>query len=298
MALLFAARLAFPCGFLAMKTIPFTKAEANGNDFLLVERGQVPAAERAVLTRELCDRHAGVGADGVEFYAWIEGQLQLTLHNADGREAEISGNGTRCAAAFAARHYQFCEGLIVTACGPKWTRVTRADTGDGLWRLESRLGQPEFRPERIPMNDSSDRVIERAVPQLGGIMTAVSLGNPHACVEVTEFPVDWQARAAAFQATGIFPQGVNVEYYRVTGPQAIEIRIFERGVGETRSSGTGSSAAAVAALARGRVSSPVLVTSPGGTQSVSWEPAGDAVEVRLEGPARLIAEGLFFRAET
>lgn len=279
-----------------MNILPFTKAEANGNDFLLVERGLVPAAECAALTRELCDRHAGIGADGVEFYAWTEGQLRLTLHNADGQEAEISGNGTRCAAAFAARHFQFREGLILTACGPIWTRVTQAAAEDGIWRLESRLGQPEFRPERIPMNDAAIRVLDRAVLQLGGLMTAVSLGNPHACIEVREFPADWQARAAEFQASGIYPQGVNVEYYRVTGPQAIEIRIFERGVGETRSSGTGSSAAVVAALARELVSSPVQVTSPGGTQSVRWEPKVAASEVRLEGPARLIAEGNFFRA--
>jgi diaminopimelate epimerase len=117
----------------------------------------------------------------------------------------------------------------------------------------------------------------------------VSMGNPHFVVFVDSFPQDWQRRGALIGTQSQFPQGTNVEFVVVRGPNEIEVRLFERGVGETQSSGTGSCASAVAAIANHRVASPVSVAAPGGTQTVRWEE-----QVYLTGPAALVCRGEFF----
>ncbi len=119
--------------------------------------------------------------------------------------------------------------------------------------------------------------------------TLVSMGNPHYVIFVEDFPDGWQQQAALIGAQPQFPQGTNVEYVVVRGPNQIEIRLFERGVGETQSSGTGSCASAVAAIANRRVASPVTVVAPGGPQTVRWEN-----QVYLRGPATLVCRGEFF----
>jgi diaminopimelate epimerase len=142
--------------------------------------------------------------------------------------------------------------------------------------------------------------VQMGVPELGGELsidgvpaqvrgTKVSMGNPHFVVLVDEFPKAWQEQAALIGVHPSFPEGVNVEYASVRGWNEIEIRIFERGAGETESSGTGSCASAVAAIASRRVASPVSVTAPGGVQTVRWEE-----QVYLRGPATLICQGEFF----
>ncbi len=218
--------------------IPFTKASACGNDFLMVD-GAHAAGDIGALTRRLCDRHSGVGADGVEWlFPDAEADVKARLINADGSEAEISGNGTRCVAA------EIC----------------------------SRQGKTE--------------VVVRRVRAVG---TKVSMGNPHFVIFVDNFQDGWQRQAALIGTQPQFPQGTNVEYVVVRGGNEIEIRLFERGVGETQSSGTGSCASAVAAIASGRVTSPVTVIAPGGSQIVRWQN-----EVYLRGPATLICRGEFF----
>jgi diaminopimelate epimerase len=129
--------------------------------------------------------------------------------------------------------------------------------------------------------------IEAASVQAVG--TIVSMGNPHYVIFVGDFPEGWQRQAAIIQAQPQFPQGTNVEYVKVRTSKEIEIRLFERGVGETQSSGTGSCASAVAAIASKRVSSPVTVIAPGGPQIVRWDN-----QVYLQGPATLVCRGEFF----
>ena len=132
---------------------------------------------------------------------------------------------------------------------------------------------------------------ELAIEVVGvhAVGTLVSMGNPHYVIFVDDFPDDWQQQAAVIGAQPQFPQGTNVEYVVVRGANQIEIRLFERGVGETQSSGTGSCASAVAAIANGRVASPVTVVAPGGPQIVRWEN-----QVYLRGPATLVCRGEFF----
>jgi diaminopimelate epimerase len=263
-------------------TIPFTKASACGNDFLLVE-GQGISGDLSALTRRMCDRHRGVGADGVEWlFPDAEADVNARLINADGSEAEISGNGTRCVAA------QICsrstddktEVVVRTGAGLKTCRLLRrADGRQGsTFEFEVEMGQPEV---------GGELSIETAGVRAAG--TKVSMGNPHFVIFVELFHEGWQREAALIGAQPQFPQGTNVEYVVVRSAHEIEIRLFERGVGETESSGTGSCASAVAAMASGRAASPVTVIAPGGAQTVRWEN-----QVFLRGPATLICRGEFF----
>jgi diaminopimelate epimerase len=258
--------------------IPFTKASACGNDFLLVE-GECVSGDLSALTRRMCDRHRGVGADGVEWlFPDAEADVKARLINADGSEAEISGNGTRCVAA------EICSR------NPDDKTEVLVRTGAGLktCRLVSRQGSTfEFEAEMGKPDEGSQLSIETGALRTLG--TKVSMGNPHYVIFVENFREGWQRQAALIGAQPQFPQGTNVEYVLVRGANAIEIRLFERGVGETESSGTGSCASAVAAIASGRVASPVTVIAPGGTQTVRWQG-----QVYLRGPATLVCRGEFF----
>jgi diaminopimelate epimerase len=256
--------------------LPFVKASACGNDFLIVE-GAHAVSDLATLTRQLCDRHDGVGADGVEWiYPAEDADIRARLINADGSDAEISGNGTRCVAAHYIRERGGVRVAVHTDAGIKsCTLITHADA---TYEFEMEMGEPQ------PGDPFS---IWLAFGEVTG--TPVSTGNPHFVLLVDEFPPDWQARAAEIGKHRAFPHGANVEFVRVHDRHHIEIRIFERGAGETLSSGTGSSAAAVAAIASARADSPVLVQSPGGAQTVRWDG-----QLYLRGPARLLCRGEFF----
>jgi diaminopimelate epimerase len=258
------------------KGIPFTKASACGNDFLMIE-GSHASGDLAALTRRLCDRYRGIGADGVE---WLfpdgEADVRAQLFNADGSEAEISGNGTRCVAADLSSRTGETKVVIRTGAGLKTCRLIGRQ--DATFDFETAMGQPTV---------GEELAVETVRARTTG--TRVSMGNPHFVIFVEDFHEGWQQQSALIGAQQVFPQGTNVEFVVVRGPSQIEIRLFERGVGETQSSGTGACASAVAAIASGKVSSPVRVVAPGGTQTVRWED-----QVYLLGPATLICRGEFF----
>jgi len=259
-------------------TLSFTKASACGNDFLLVEAAHVPG-DLAALTRRLCDRHLGVGADGVE---WLSADtqpgvdVQARLINADGSEAEISGNGTRCVAADICSRDSKTKVVVRTGAGLKTCQLLARQASTFDFQVD--MGQPEV---------GSQLSIETMGLRASG--TRISMGNPHFVIFVENFPEKWQQQAALIGTQPQFPEGTNVEYVVVRNAHEIEIRLFERGVGETQSSGTGSCAAAVAAIASGQAASPAKVIAPGGSQIVRWEN-----QVYLQGPATLLCRGEFF----
>ncbi len=257
------------------RVIRFTKASACGNDFLIAD-GADAGGDFESLTRRMCDRHNGVGADGVEWLLPDTGaDMAIRLFNADGSEAEISGNGTRCVAAELCSRENKDRVVIRTGAGVKTCRLTsRAGV---TFEFEAEMGEPI-----VGGQQSIETMWVRAVG------TKVSMGNPHFVIFVDGFPDGWQRQAALIGTQPVFPQGTNVEYVAVRGPNQIEIRLFERGVGETESSGTGSCASAVAAIASGRVSSPLTVVAPGGAQTVRWDK-----QVYLTGPATIICRGEF-----
>ncbi len=267
--------------------IPFVKASACGNDFLLIdssvidahlaEADQVPG-RIGELTRRLCNRHEGVGADGVEWmYPHATADIEIRLSNADGSLAEISGNGTRCVAAYVCAERLKERITILTGAGLKTCALTGRNGRE--YEFEVDMGEAVVGTE-LEIEMSKSKV--RGIP--------VSMGNPHYVVFVSEFAQNWQQEAAALQRAAEFKHGVNIELVAVDGKNDVRTRFFERGVGETESSGTGSCAAAVAAIAVGKGVSPLRVHAPGGTQTVRME----GKQVFLRGTARLVCRGEFF----
>jgi diaminopimelate epimerase len=259
-----------------MTQVSFVKATACGNDFLIIDSAHAPGDLHS-FSRRICDRHNGVGADGVE---WIlpanDADLGIRLVNADGSEAEISGNGTRCVAAWYCAEKGRNSVVIRTGAGLKTCTLT-ARNGN-TFEFRTAMGAPGV-GDPFSMQFSGGEI--SGVP--------VSMGNPHYVVFVGEFGLDWRAVAQQICIDRRFKDGVNVEYVKLKSPNEIEARFWERGAGETMSSGTGSCAAAVASIHCGKVSSPVRVHTPGGAQTVEWNEG-----VFLMGPATLLCRGEFF----
>jgi diaminopimelate epimerase len=260
------------------RVIPFVKASACGNDFLIIDGTHAPT-DLAALSQRICERHQGVGADGVEWlFPAPDADVHARLFNADGSEAELSGNGTRCVAAYICSTQAKEKALIRTGAGIKICTLT--SRSDAQYEFEIAMGEPQVGDELCLKLESHD---------VGGI--PVSIGNPHFVVFVNQFASGWQAEAAEIGRCPDFKQGINVELVNIADRRNINVRFFERGVGETQSSGTGSCAAAVAAIASKRAESPLRVHAPGGVQTVRWED-----QVLLRGAAQLTFRGEFFVA--
>jgi diaminopimelate epimerase len=281
-----------------MALIPFTKAQGTGNDFLILEA----APERLLVSpnemQRLCDRHFGVGADGICFLtvpgASLGVDADLRLFNADGGEAEISGNGTRCAAAYLASKGTTSDPVVIaTRAGVKTLR--RVAQQANRWEFEMAMGAPIVAPNKIPFQPTApvgEPVVGFALPLRGGsrTVTVTSMGNPHCSIAVDNFDWDWRACGKEIETHPFFPRRTNVEFYRAVSRHAIDVRYWERGVGETLSSGTGSSAAAVAAILNGQAESPVTVKTVAGDLQVRWDDDG----VFLTGPAEITFRGELF----
>ena len=264
--------------------IPFTKAHGAKNDFLLTWRRDAPPGDLPSLARDICNRHTGVGADG-----WIlidpsvspDAEGSIELFNSDGSTAEISGNGTRCAAAFLIRNGHAGDTIrIRTGAGIKTLRLLGRR---GLaFDFEMNMGRVEIQAERfqLPL-----KVGPRDV-------TLLWVGNPQCAVAVADFDFDWCSLGAEIESHPHFPNRTNVSFWRRLDEHTIEARFYERGAGETMSSGTGSTGAAAAAVSRKSVSSPVRVLTPAGPMDLRLEQ-----EACLTGPAEIIAEGTFFSGE-
>ena len=259
------------------RNIPFAKVTACGNDFIIIEARHY-RGDQAELTRQICDRNNGVGADGVEWiYESPNADVRAHLVNSDGSYAELSGNGTRCVAAWYCSEKRSDRAVIETGAGLKLCTLTARNGSE--FRFDTEMGTPVV---QAPMNLKLSSGEVRGVP--------VSMGNPHFVIFVERFPQNWRDVGAEIQAMSeVFPNSTNVEFVEVIDDSKIEIRIFERGAGETMSSGTGSSAAAAAAITIGRTHKTVSVVSPGGTQTVKW----DDGELMLDGPARFVCVGSY-----
>jgi diaminopimelate epimerase len=259
-----------------LKSIPFAKASACGNDFLVVDFS-FAGDDISALSRHLCDRHNGIGADGVE---WLlpstAADIEARLINADGGEAEVSGNGTRCVAACVADHGGASPIRVQTGAGIKTCElIAHRDT---TFEFRTAMGKPAI---------AGELKLQAAGVETVGIK--LSMGNPQFVILVKEFQPGWQALADAIAKTTHFPQGTNIDFVKVLDRHTLDVRLYERGVGETLSSGTGSCASAVAAVHTGHCESPVRVQTPGGAQTVEWND-----EIWLTGPATIVCTGEFF----
>ena len=257
------------------------KAHAYGNDFLYVANAEVERLDASVLARRLCDRHRGVGADGLILYELTPAGARMRLVNADGSHAELSGNGLRALAAIVAR-YRSGHGQPVTSirihtdAGPR--DLTLTIRADPRFTFRSSMGVPAG--VRRELLEAAGETVEASV---------LSIGNPQ-CVLLGPLPDDerFARLGPVLERHPAFPKGTNVEFVHVEAPDRVRIRIWERGVGPTESSGTGACASAIAAIAHGGAASTINVIAPGGTQVVEWDGAG---EVWLTGWAELVWEG-------
>jgi diaminopimelate epimerase len=273
-------------------TIPFVKTQALGNDFILAEQAHVhePLPE---LAQRMCHRQFGIGGDGLILWRRNHGEFDLRIINRDGSEAECSGNGLRCMAAY----------LIESG---RWTEPEiRLRTVSGLYRLrrkgaqyEADMGVPRFRPAEIPFVASRDmdRVVDEPVT-IGGEelrITACSTGNPHCSLFVEKIDGPFVDRVGpALERHPAFPNRTNVEFIRVINDREIEVAFWERGVGRTCASGTGSCGATLASILNGKTGRKVTVHTAAGTLNVEW---GADDQLTLTSTANIVAEGKYLEA--
>jgi len=275
----------------------FSKLEGLGNDFLVVSADAAEGRSFFGLSQQICDRHYGIGADGLLIYSPEDpasgADFRMRIFNADGGEAELSGNGLRCLAAFL-----FAENLaenpvvrIATLAGLKMLRMT--DSAPPEYRFEVDMGEPILELSRIAFKASSgpDSLIAFPLPVGGEVHSATisSMGNPHCSLFVNQFSdVDWEHLGNQIESHPFFPERTNVEFIRVRNRNEIEVRFWERGVGKTFSSGTGSCAAMVASVLNGRIDRKVMIQTLGGSLEIEWR---DDNRLQLRGPARWICSG-------
>jgi diaminopimelate epimerase len=259
--------------------LPVVKAHAYGNDFLYIEERHAQDRDHIGLSRAICERHTGIGADGLILYRLVPGGAAMKLLNADGSHAEVSGNGLRGLAAVLLD----VHGLVPA----HQTVVIRTDAGEKrLLALGREDGRVTFRAALGPPTVPREETLEVLGEPLRVVVLRV--GNPQ-CVRL-ETPLDERRvrrLGPALEHHPAFPDGSNVEFASIEAPDRVRILIWERGVGPTSASGTGACAAAVAAAAFGGARRDVHVISPGGTQRVEWREDG----LFLTGWAEVVLRG-------
>jgi len=280
----------------------FTKFHGYGNDYIVFEADQLGEIDDlGDFARRICDRHYGAGADGIAITGPLEhddtADFQVRIFNPDGSEAGMSGNGTRCAASYLFYHQHWSNDLLrlQTRNGIKRYHLLEHSGGSFLFRSE--LGQPKFETATIPMltDEPLDQVID--YPLAVGIetlrVTALQMGNPNCVIFVDDLnAIDWRRLGPLIENHPRFPERTNVIFVRVSDRENIEERIWERGVGETESSGTCSCAAVVASVINNQTDRRVNVHAPGGVLPIEWRADGEVV---LTGRADVIYGGEWLR---
>jgi diaminopimelate epimerase len=286
----------------------FVKFHGYGNDYIVCEAGELAGvSDVPEFVRRACDRHYGVGADGI---ATLErcgegdaaaADFVLRIFNPDGSEAAMSGNGSRSAASFLyfQNLWQQEELRLATKAGIKLYRLLDAD-GRGRFRFAAEIGRPAFDSATIPMltGEERERVLDFPLKLETGEtvrLTALQMCNPNACVFVDDLEdSDWRRLGREIESHPQFPQRTNVEFVRVRDRSHVEVRVYERGVGPTLSSGTGACASAVAACINGLTDRRVTVEMEGGRLEVEWRDDG---EVLLTGEAEVVYRGEWLKGK-
>jgi len=277
--------------------IPFTKYQALGNSFIVLDRihrrGRLKRFEQVAV--DICDRTRGVGADGLLVISGRGEPYRVDIYNADGSWAEKSGNGVR----IAAMHLRN-RGLVDG-------RKCRMRTGSGdshikffagnerQLTISASLGKAAFESWKIPVDSTekyfiNQRIVRDGVPHS---VSAVSVGNPHLILFSDDFDFDWQSLGAKLEVDELFPHRINVGFVVVRDNRHIEVRDWERGVGPTLSSGTGAAAAVVISAVRQFTERRVKVTTRAGILDVEWDTNSD--EITIKGPVTFVCEGQYDR---
>ena len=278
--------------------IHFTKFHGLGNDYLVIESVELEAvSDLGEFARRICNRHYGAGGDGIAIIGDARdpsANFNVRIFNPDGSEAGLSGNGTRCAVAYLyyVEKWTGDELRLSTRTGLK-RYLLRERVGPGKFIFDSELGKPKFDPSSIPMRveNGLERVIDYSLKVAGDMfqVTALQMGNPQCCILVEDFEsIDWRRIGPLIENHSQFPDRTNVVFVHAMERKLIELRIWERGVGETSASGTCSCAGAVAAMVNGRADRDVTVIMPGGQVRILWR---DDDEVVITGSAEVVYRG-------
>ncbi len=276
--------------------IAFTKFHGFGNDYIVIERENIPGGtELSRLAVDICNRNAGAGADGIAVLEKSDGLTDYfcEIVNPDGSIAGFSGNGTRCAVAYL--HYKGTWSeprlRLETRSGPKTYDLIERK-GEGQFWFNAEIGKPRFASEEIPVLTPTRReaIVNEPIVVDGKhyAFSAVNVGNPVACLFVESFDLDWRTVGRLLESHEKFPEKANIVFVKILDRDNIEIRIWERAAGETSSSGTCSSGAAVLSAFMLKTARFVNVHAEGGTTEVLWR---DDDEIVIKGRADLSYSG-------
>lgn len=275
-----------------VSSMHFSKMHGAGNDFVVLDLRGGMSAPSPALCRDMAQRHRGVGCDQIltiEVPHTASAVASYRIWNADGSPSQQCGNGARCVAAWLVREGSAPDAGTFELDSPVGVHAAeRLD--DGLYRVA--MGVPEFDPAKIPMEGFDAQRDPYILPVRGAILPigAVSMGNPHALIEVddiAEAPVD--VTGPGLQDHPAFPESVNVGFAQVISRDHIRLRVYERGVGETLACGSGACAAVAVLVMRDRVDRQVRVSLPGGDLQITWP--GDDQAMVMTGPAAFAFEG-------
>ena len=272
----------------------FTKMQGIGNDYVYVNCLQETIENPSELAKKISDRHYGVGSDGlIMINPSDKADFEMEMYNADGSRGEMCGNGIRCVA-----KYVYDYGLtdktsisVETLAGIKYLDLTVEDGKVVLVKVD--MGKPMLRPEEVPVVSEKEEVIDEPITVDGQEyrMTCVSMGNPHAVVfidqDVKEFPLE--TVGVKFENHERFPKRVNTEFVNVLDRHTAQMRVWERGSGETLSCGTGACAVAVACALNGLTEDEVTVKLLGGDLQIKWDREKNTVY--MTGPAEVVFDG-------
>ena len=266
--------------------IPFTKMHGAGNDYVYVNGFEVKVADPAAVARAVSPRRKGIGSDGLILVQPSSvAAVRMEMYNADGSRGEMCGNGIRCVGKYA-------YDLGITRDNP-----LRVETDSGIKTLELDIrggevrsvnvdmGEPILEPSRIPVRYEGSRVVDEPLEVAGEThrVTCVSMGNPHCVVFLSGIAaLDLETIGPRFERHERFPKGINTEFIKVLGRDGMDMRVWERGSGETAACGTGACAAAVAGVLTGRTDRRVLVHLAGGDLMIEWREIDDHVAMRGE----------------
>lgn len=274
----------------------FTKMHGCGNDYIYIDCFKETVTNESELAVKLSDRHFGIGGDGIILIKkGVKADFEMVMYNADGSRAEMCGNAIRCVAKYVFDNgYTNETSFSIESMGAvKYIDVTVEDGKVVSARVD--MGAPILRSSDVPVNSDKDKVINEKITCADREfnMTCVSMGNPHAIMFIDEHPIDFDLNyyGAKFECnTDVFPNRVNAEFAKVIDRKNIEMRVYERGTGETLACGTGTCATVVAAILNGYVDNDVTVHLIGGDLQIQWS-GNENDSVFMTGPATYVFTG-------
>lgn len=277
-------------------SLKFSKFHGFGNDYIVVDSADIPGVDVSALGVSMCNRHTGVGSDGIALIEKLDGSeadWSCRIINPDGSEGSFSGNGTRCAVSHL---YHF--GLwsapslrLRTLSGVK--KYELIEHGPSTYWFKAEIGKPKFSPKEIPFTSDAETAFDHPINIDGKEyrITALNVGNPAGVIFVDDFDFDWRSVGKTLEMHPMFPERTNAVFARAVDSSNVEIRIWERGAAETSSSGTCSIAAAVSAAVTGRAGRKVSVHAVGGTTETEWRESDG--EMLLTGRADYVCSGAY-----